>query len=69
LRPAATFTFARRIGFIAAGACFALAAAFAAEPKSNAAIKNKSVDAMGKSAAIFDAGGVKDFRRCAAQER
>jgi Protein of unknown function (DUF3298) len=45
LRPAATVTFARRIGFIAAAACLALAAAFAAEPKPDASIKNKSVDA------------------------
>jgi hypothetical protein len=46
LRPAATVTFARRIGLVGAVACFAsLAAAFAAEPKPDAAIKNKTVDA------------------------
>ena len=45
LRPAA-FTFARRICLIGAFACLAsLATAFAAEPKPDAAIKNKTVDA------------------------
>jgi hypothetical protein len=45
LRPAATVTFARRIGFIGVAACFATTAAFAAGPKPDAAIKNKSFDA------------------------
>jgi hypothetical protein len=45
LRPAATVTFARRIGLIGAAACFATTAALAAGPKPDAAIKNKSVDA------------------------
>jgi Protein of unknown function (DUF3298) len=45
LRPAATVAFARRIGLIGAAACFATTAAFAAGPKPDAAIKNKSFDA------------------------
>jgi hypothetical protein len=45
LRPAATVTLARRIGLIAATACFATTAAFAAGPKPDAAIKNKGFDA------------------------
>jgi hypothetical protein len=45
LRPAA-FTFARRICFVGAVACFATQpAAFAADPKPDAAIKNKIVEA------------------------
>jgi hypothetical protein len=42
LRPAATVTFARRIGLIGAAACFATTPAFATP---DAAITNKSVDA------------------------
>jgi hypothetical protein len=45
LRPAATITFVHRIGFIAAAACLALAAAFAADPKPDASIKNRNVEA------------------------
>ena len=45
MRSAATVTFARRIGFVAAAACFALATVFAADPKPDASIKNRSVDA------------------------
>jgi hypothetical protein len=45
LRPAATVTFARRIGLIGAAACFVAAPAFAAEPKLEAAIKNQNVEA------------------------
>jgi hypothetical protein len=45
LRPAATITFIRRIGFVGAAACLALATAFAADPKPDAFIKNKTVDA------------------------
>jgi hypothetical protein len=45
LRPAASVTFARRIALVGAVACFAASAAFAAEPKPDAAIKNKTVDA------------------------
>jgi Deacetylase PdaC len=45
LRPAATVTFVRRIGFVGAAACLALATAFAADPKPDAAIKNKTVNA------------------------
>ncbi len=37
--------FARRIGLIGAVACFAAASALAAEPKPDAAIKNKNIDA------------------------
>jgi len=44
LRPAASLTFARRLGLIGALACFA-AAAFAAEPKPDAAVKNRNIDA------------------------
>jgi Protein of unknown function (DUF3298) len=44
LRPAATVTFARRIGLIGATAYFATTAAIAAGPKPDAAIKNKSFD-------------------------
>jgi hypothetical protein len=45
LRPAASVTFARRIGLVGAVACLAAAAAFAAEPKPDIAIKNKTIDA------------------------
>jgi Protein of unknown function (DUF3298) len=46
LRHAASVTFARRICLVGAVACFAsLAAALAAEPKPDASIKNKSVEA------------------------
>ena len=45
MRPAASLSFARRIGFIGALTCVAAAAAFAAEPKPDAAIKNKNIDA------------------------
>lgn len=45
MRPAASVTFARRIALVGAVACFAASAAFAAEPKPDAAIKNKTVDA------------------------
>ncbi|MEA2912352.1 MAG: hypothetical protein QOJ15_4433 [Bradyrhizobium sp.] len=45
MRAAATVTFVRRTGFIAIIACFAsLAAALAAEPKPDAAVKNKNVE-------------------------
>jgi hypothetical protein len=40
------FTFARGTWFAAAIACFAAAAALAAEPKPDAAIKNRNVDAV-----------------------
>ncbi len=45
MRSAASLTFARRIALIGAVACFAAAAAFAADPKPDAAIKNKVIDA------------------------
>ena len=46
MRHAASVTFARRICLVGAVACFAsLAAALAAEPKPDASIKNKSVEA------------------------
>jgi hypothetical protein len=45
LRPVATVTFARRTGFIGVAACLALAAAFAADPKPDASIKNRTVEA------------------------
>jgi hypothetical protein len=45
LGPAATVTFARRICFVGALACFAAAAALAAEPRPDVATKNKAVDA------------------------
>jgi hypothetical protein len=46
LRSVASVTVARRISFIAAIACLAsLAAAVAAEPKADASIKTKTVDA------------------------
>ena len=45
MRSAACVTFARRIYFAAAVACFAAAAALAADPKPDAAIKNKTIDA------------------------
>lgn len=45
MRPAASLSFARRIGFIGALTCVAAAATFAAEPKPDAAIKNKNIDA------------------------
>ena len=44
MRPAATVTFARRIGFIGVAACLATTGAFAAGPRPDAAIKNKSFD-------------------------
>jgi hypothetical protein len=45
VRPSATITFVRRIGFITVAACLALSAAFAAELKPDAAIKNRNVEA------------------------
>jgi len=45
LRFAASLTFARRIGFIGVLGCLMAAAAFAADPKPDAAIKNKNIDA------------------------
>ena len=45
MRPAASLTFAHRIGLIGAIACFAAAAAFAANQKPDAVIKNRNVDA------------------------
>jgi hypothetical protein len=45
LRRAASVTFACRAGFIGAILCFAAIAASAAEPKPDAALKNKVVDA------------------------
>lgn len=45
MRPAAFVTFARRTGLIGAVACFAAATALAAEPKPDAAIKNRVIDA------------------------
>jgi hypothetical protein len=45
LRPVATVTFARRTGFIGVAACLALAAAFAADSKPDASIKNRTVEA------------------------
>jgi len=45
VRSAAFVTSARRIGLIGAVACFAAATALAAEPKPDAAIKNKVIDA------------------------
>ena len=45
MRSAAALTFARRIALIGAVACFTAAAAFAADPKPDAAIKNKVIDA------------------------
>jgi hypothetical protein len=45
LRPAATISFAHRIGLLGAIACVAGAAAFAAEPRLEAAIKNRNIDA------------------------
>jgi hypothetical protein len=45
LRPAASLTFARRIGLVGAVACFAATTALAADPKPDAAIKNKTIDA------------------------
>ena len=45
MRSAAFVTFARRTGLIGAVACFAAATAFAAGPKPDAAIKNKTIDA------------------------
>ena len=41
----AIVTFARGIGLVGAIACVAIAAAFAAEPKADAAIKNKNIEA------------------------
>ena len=45
MRPAATVTFARMIAIIGAAACFATAATLATEPRPDAAIKNKNVEA------------------------
>ncbi len=45
MRPAAIVNFVRRIAPVAAVACFAAAAAFAADPKPDAAIKNKNIEA------------------------
>jgi hypothetical protein len=45
LHLAAIVTFARRIGLVGAAACLMATAAFAAVPKPDATIKNKSVDA------------------------
>ena len=45
MRFAASLTFARRIGFIGVLGCLMAAAAFAADPKPDAAIKNKNIDA------------------------
>jgi len=46
LRPATTVPFARRTGFVGALACLAsLTAAFAADPKPDAAIKTKTIEA------------------------
>lgn len=45
MRPATSLTFARSIGLIGALACFTAAAALAAEPKPDAAIKNRNIDA------------------------
>jgi hypothetical protein len=45
VRSAAFLTFARRIGLVGAVACFAAATALAAEPKPDAEIKNKVIDA------------------------
>ena len=45
MRLATSLTFARRTALIGALACFAAAAAVAAEPKPDAAIKNGNIDA------------------------
>jgi hypothetical protein len=45
LRLANSLTFARRKALVGALACFAAATAFAAEPKPDAAIKNRNIDA------------------------
>jgi hypothetical protein len=45
LRVAASLNFARRIGFIGALTCLMAAAALAADPKPDAAIKNRNIDA------------------------
>jgi Protein of unknown function (DUF3298) len=45
LRPATCLTLARRIGLIGAIACFAAATAFAAEPRPDAAVKNRNIEA------------------------
>jgi hypothetical protein len=45
LRPAAFATFAGRIGLVGVLACFAAATVFAADPKPDASIKNKTIDA------------------------
>ena len=45
MRSAASVTFARRICLAGAVACFAATAALAADPRPDAAIKNKAVDA------------------------
>ena len=45
MHSTATVTFARRMGFIAVAACLAFAPSFAADPKPDAAIKNRNVEA------------------------
>ena len=45
MRPAASATFARRVGLIGAVACFAATAAIAAEPRPDVSIMNKTVGA------------------------
>jgi hypothetical protein len=45
VRLAAFVSFARRIGLVGAVACFGVATALSAEPKPDAAIKNKTIDA------------------------
>lgn len=45
MRLANSLTFARRKALVGALACFAAATAFAAEPKPDAAIKNRNIDA------------------------
>ena len=45
MRPATSLTFARRTALIGALACLATAAAFAAEPKPDAAVKNRNIEA------------------------
>jgi hypothetical protein len=45
LRSPASLTFARTIGFVGVFGCLMAAAAFAADRKPDAAIKNKNIDA------------------------
>ena len=45
MRPATSLTFARRTALIGGLACLATAAAFAAEPKPDAAVKNRNIEA------------------------